>query len=115
MLLAAAAAQPLDLGAVSRRLLPGARPRRPSGPNATRSSASTPWPDRIAHPPHLALAPLADRDLEQARPTLAHPCRSGAAVIELDALAQRLAALAATPAPAAPARGRPSPRRSAGA
>ena len=45
--------------------------------------------DRLAHPPYLALAALVDRQLELVRAEQAHVGRRGAAVLELDALAQR--------------------------
>ena len=52
----------------SRRDSPTSSPRKPSGPNATRSSATTRCPTASQHPPDLPLAALADRDLDQAAP-----------------------------------------------
>ena len=76
------------------RAAAGARPARArrrarSGPNATRSSARTRMPDRLAHPPHLALAALVDRRARARRAEPAHPRGRGAPVLELDPLAQR--------------------------
>src|SRR6476659_1487169 len=47
-------------------------------------------PDRLAHPPDLALSPLADRELEHAGPHLADLRGQGLAVVEHDTLAQPL-------------------------
>src|SRR2546422_1265803 len=44
--------------------------------------------DGLAHPPHLPLPALSDRDLEQSRPHLADPGGRGLPVIELDPLAK---------------------------
>ena len=41
--------------------------------------------DRVAHPPHLALAALAQHELEPVAPAGARLGRRGAAVVELDA------------------------------
>ncbi len=46
-------------------------------------------PDGLAHPAHLPLAALADRDLEHVGAQAADPRRGGPPVVELDALAQR--------------------------
>ena len=45
--------------------------------------------DRLAHAPDLALAALVDRELEHVGPQLAHLGGRRAAVVELDAVAQR--------------------------
>ena len=44
--------------------------------------------DRLAHPLHLVLAALVERQLEPGRAEAAHPGRRGAAVLELDAFGQ---------------------------
>src|SRR5688500_6831624 len=44
---------------------------------------------RLEHPAHLALPPLADRELDDARGRLAHLRRRGEPVLELDAVLQR--------------------------
>src|SRR4051812_31562853 len=44
--------------------------------------------DRLAHPAHLALAPLAQRQLEHSGPWLAHLSRARPPVVEFDPLAQ---------------------------
>lgn len=44
--------------------------------------------DRLAHPLHLAVAPLVQRELEAARPHEASSGRSGHAVVELDPFPQ---------------------------
>ena len=44
--------------------------------------------DRLAHPPHLAVAALVDRDPQHARARLGHLRRRGRPVVQLDAVAQ---------------------------
>ena len=44
--------------------------------------------DRLAHPPHLAVAAFVDDDAQHARRRLRHRGRGGAAVVEVDAVAQ---------------------------
>ena len=52
---------------VSRRWRPAVRSPRRSGPKATRRRSTHRVADRLAHPPHLALAALVDRQLELVR------------------------------------------------
>ena len=62
-----------------------------SGPKPVRTSSSTGWPIASTHPAHLAVAPLVDRQLDQIRVAsadAAHASGRGAAVLELDAVAQ---------------------------
>src|SRR5215203_4167374 len=82
------AAQPLDLRGGELAVPAGrqaAEPERAEGHPLERLDAV---PDRLAHPPHLALATLVDGDLELARGDATDLRRRGAAVVELDALAE---------------------------
>src|SRR3954451_18532966 len=85
---AARLAQALDLGR-GQLAVPAGR-QRPEAHRAERDALERlhAVAHRLAHPPHLALAALVDRDLELARADPPHARRGGAAVVELDALAQ---------------------------
>ena len=75
---------------VRRRLLPGSRPRRPSGPNATRSSSTTRWPTASTIRRTWRLRP--SRIVSSSTPGAGwRACgRSGPPVLQLDPLPERL-------------------------
>src|SRR4051794_16692885 len=81
-------AQPLHLGWGQPAVAPGRQRPEAQRPERDPLERLDPVADRLAHPAHLALAPLVDRELELARPDPPHLRRRGAAVVELDPLAQ---------------------------
>ena len=84
-------------------MAPGAEVAQAQRPEGHAPQLDDAMADRLAHPPHLALAALVDRQLELVRAEQAHVGRRGAAVVELDALAQRAqGALARAPLDARP-------------
>ena len=82
-------AQALDLRSLHRRCAPGARPSRRSGPNATRSSASTGWPTASHMRRTWRLRPSWIVSSISVRAEPAHARGRGGAVLQLDAAAQR--------------------------
>ncbi len=72
-----------------RRCAPAASAPSVSGPKRTRTSDSDRMPDGLAHPAHLAVASLVDRQLDLLGCQAAHARGRRGAVLELDALAQR--------------------------
>ena len=88
----AAARSPSTSAGVRRRAAPGGR-----SPSAQRAEGDAPqldhrMADGLAHPADLALAPLAQDELERARPEPADARGRGPPVVELDALPQPRAA-----------------------
>src|SRR3954451_3035902 len=81
-------AQTLDLGRGEAAVAAGRQRAEPQGTEGDALERLDPVADRLAHPPYLALAPLVDRELELAPADAADPGRRGAAVLELDPVAQ---------------------------
>src|SRR3954451_21157714 len=80
-------AQARHLRGTERAVLAGLHPpelERAQGDPLERDHGMT---NRLAHPPHLALAALAQGDVEHARPRLLDQCGQRRAVVEDDALA----------------------------
>src|SRR3954447_2012550 len=86
----ARAAQPFDLRRGEAAMLARREPLEPERPEGDALELGDRVPDRVAHAPHLPLAPLVDRDLEQVGGEPLHPRRRGHAVVELDPAAQPL-------------------------
>ena len=65
--------EPADLVGVSGRHAPGRSRRSWSGPMRVAHESRDRVADRLAHPPHLAVAALVDRDAQHARARLGRP------------------------------------------
>jgi hypothetical protein len=91
------APQSLHLGVLEPPAAPALEPAQAERPERHALQLHDPVPDRLAHAPHLTLAPLAQGDLDHAGSDLTYPRRRGWAVVEHHPLAQRLERLGRQP------------------